>query len=362
MKLRCFILAGIMAFMGSTTVAQEAGAVISFENTVHDFGAFSMKAGSQTCRFIFANTGTESLIIQRVASSCGCTSPNWSKEPIAPGQQGFVEAIYAPTGAVPFDKTVTVYSNARPSPVVLRIKGLVTAEPPSIDKIYPETHGDLRFNVKELSMSRIAQGTERVDSFKIVNTGDKSVKLTFSKLPKYLTVEQVPAELKKDEKGILLVKWNTAMAKPQLWGYVKTPLTVSLNGKVQSDLKLSLSALIEDNFRHLNSADYAKEAGIKVSNVVYNFQTVNQGTKLTAEYEVTNTGKKPLLIRSVSAECSCIKIIAPNSLEPGASAMITVMLNTADEEGADKVYPITLVSNAPAQTVSTLILTGSVKK
>ena len=362
MKLRYFAMVGIMALASLTVTAQDAGPVISFDKTVHDFGAFFQQAGPQTCRFIFTNTGTEPIIIQNVTSSCGCTSPNWSKEPVAPGQQGFVDATYAPSAAMPFEKNVTVHSNAKPSPVVLHIKGVVTAEPPSIDKIYPETYGSLRFNVKELSMARIAQGVERVDSFKIVNTGDTPVKLTFSKLPKYLTVEQVPAELKKDEKGIVLVKWNTTASKPQLWGAVKTPFTVSLNGKTQPELKLSASAVIEDNFKHLNAAEYVNEAGIKITNVVYNFNTVKQGTKLTAEYEITNTGKKPLLIRRVSADCSCIKIIAPNSLQPGATAMITVMLNTAQEEGRDKVYPITLVSNAPAQTVSTLILTGSVEK
>jgi hypothetical protein len=345
-----------------TLTAQETGPIISFEKTVHDFGSFLQKDGAQAYRFIFTNTGTETIIIQKVTASSGCTTPDWTKEPITPGGQGFIEATYRPSGAMPFDKTITVSSNARPSPVILHIKGIVTLEAPTIDKLYPETYGDLRFNVKNLSLARVAQGTERIDSFKIVNTGNKPAKLTFSKLPKYLTVQQIPAELKKDEKGLLLVKWNTTEAKPPLWGMVTNPLTVSVNGKVQPDLKLSVSALIEDNFKHLNSADYAKEAGISVTNVVYNFNTIKQGEKVSAEYEITNTGNKPLLIRQVSAECPCIKISAPTAIQPGAKAMVTVMLDTAKEDGANKFYPITLISNAPAQTVSTLILTGSVEK
>ncbi|MDR0296051.1 MAG: DUF1573 domain-containing protein [Prevotellaceae bacterium] len=362
MKLRFFAIVGIMVLTSLAVVAQETGPVISFEKTVHDFGVFLQKAGPQAYQFIFTNTGTTPIIIQKVTSSCGCTAPSWSKEPIAPGGQGFVEAIYTPSGAVPFDKTVTVYSNAKPSPVVLHIKGRVVVEPPTIDQLYPEVYGNLRFNFKELSLARIAQGTVRLDSFKFVNISDTPVKLTFSKLPKYLTIEQLPAELKKGETGLLLVKWNTTMAKPQLWGFVKNPLTVSINGKVQPELKLSVSAMIEDDFRHLNSADYVYEAGIMITNVVYNFNIVKQGAKVNAEYEITNTGKKPLLIRQVIAECPCIKISAPASIQPGAKAMVTVVLDTTKEEGADKIYPITLVSNAPAQTVSTLLLTGSVEK
>jgi len=361
MKLRYFVIAGIIALLSLSATAQ-TGPVISFEKTEHDFGTFPQKDGAQAHRFIFTNTGTEPIIIQRVASSCGCTAPNWSKEPITPGGQGFVEAIYTPTGIVPFDKTVTVYSNAKPSPVVLRIKGRVTAEPPSIETLYPEAFGDLRFNVQELSLARIAQGTERIDSFKMVNTGDMPIKLTFSKLPKYLTVQQIPAELKKDEKGVLLVKWDTKVANSSLWGVEKVPLTALLNGKAQPDLKLSVSALIEDDFKHLNSADYPNEAGILITNVVYDFKKVSQGSKVNAEYEITNTGKKPLLIRYIGAECFCIRIKAPNSIKPGEKAIITVMLDTAKEEGVNKLYPITLVSNAPAQSVSTLLLTGTVEK
>ncbi|MCL2097848.1 MAG: DUF1573 domain-containing protein [Bacteroidales bacterium] len=360
MKLPCFAVAGIMALMSLTLVAQERGPAISFEKTTHDFGAFLQKAGPQTYRFIFTNTGNEALIIQKVTASCGCTTPAWSKEPVPAGGQGFVEATYVPSGAMPFDKTVSVYANCKPSPIILRIKGQVVVEPPSIEQLYPETFGTLRFNVKDLSLARIAQGIVRVDSFKIVNKGDTPVKLTFSKLPKYLSIEQIPTELKQDEKGILLVKWNTVTSK--LWGLVKAPLTVALNGKTQPELNLSVSAMIIDNFDNLKSADYPNEAGIQVSNVVYNFRNVKQGTKVTADYEITNTGKKPLLIRQVSADCPCIRINAPTSIQPGDKAMVTLQFDTAKEEGIDLVYPVTLVSNAPAQPVTTLLLTGTVEK
>jgi len=360
MKLHCFAIAGIMTLMSLAVSAQETGPVIAFEKTTHDFGAFLQKAGPQTYRFIFTNTGTEAIIIQKVTASCGCTTPSWSKEPVPAGGQGYVEATYAPSGAMPFDKTITVYSNGKPSPIILHIVGQVVHEPPSVEQLYPEIVGALRFNTKNLSLARVAQGTERIDSIRLVNTGDVPVKLTFSKLPKYLTVEQVPAELKKDERGILLVKWNTTGAK--LWGVVKAPLMVSLNGKTQSDMNLSVSAMIIDDFSHLNSADYVNESGISIGSVVYNFGKVKQGAKVTAEYEITNTGKKPLLIRQVSTECSCIRINAPTSVQPGNKAMITVHLDTAKEDGIDKLYPITLISNAPAQAVSTLLLTGTVEK
>ena len=54
------------------------------------------KPGRQTFDFIVTNTGTEPLVIQNVVASCGCTTPEWTKQPIPAGATGKVTAIYDP--------------------------------------------------------------------------------------------------------------------------------------------------------------------------------------------------------------------------------------------------------------------------
>ena len=59
-------------------------------------------------------------------SSCGCTTPSFSKDPIAPGKEGKVTVTYDPTGRIyPFVKTISVYSNGKKGPSVLTIRGEV---------------------------------------------------------------------------------------------------------------------------------------------------------------------------------------------------------------------------------------------
>ncbi len=352
MKLRCLITAGLVFIAGLALNAQDGAVTIRFDKDVHDFGNIDQKAGPQTYEFQFTNTGAQPIIIQNVSASCGCTTPGWSREPIAPGERGFVKATYNPSGVMPFDKSLTVYSNARPSPVVLRIKGRVVAAPASVDEEYPQAFGPLRLRSGELSLARIAQGAVKRDSVAIINTGDEPLKLTFNNVPKYMTVEMTPATLQKNE------KLNTAKAKPQVWGIVKQPVNIVVNGK-QGDGKLIVAATVEDDFGKLTPADYEKAPVIAVANSTHNFNTVKQGETITAEFEITNTGKSPLLIRQSYAECPCIKVTAPSSVKPDAKAVVKVVLKTLGESG-DKFYSVMLTTNAPTQSTATFMLTGKI--
>ena len=96
---------------------------IKFEKTVHDFGTIQENGGEVTISFEFTNTGDAPLIINAVQVSCGCTSRDWTREPISPKGKGFIKVSYNPKGRPgPFSKSVTVNSNSS-KPVVLIIKG-----------------------------------------------------------------------------------------------------------------------------------------------------------------------------------------------------------------------------------------------
>lgn len=120
-----------LAFAGfaqQTEVPGEAPhAEIYFEETVHDFGALEYK-GNGTYEFQFSNTGTAPLLITNATSTCGCTVPSYSKEPIAPGEKGAITVKYDTSRQGGINKPITVSSNAKNNPsVVLYIKGEVKA-------------------------------------------------------------------------------------------------------------------------------------------------------------------------------------------------------------------------------------------
>ena len=85
-----FMLMALMLVTGMAT-AQEKKAVIAVDNAVHDFGKFKEADGNVTHTFVITNQGDAPLVITRVIASCGCTTPVWTKEPIAPGKTGKID-------------------------------------------------------------------------------------------------------------------------------------------------------------------------------------------------------------------------------------------------------------------------------
>ena len=93
----------------------------------HDFG--KIKQGTPvTHEFIFTNKGKVPMVITNVAASCGCTTPDWTRDPIAPGGSGFIKATYNAAAPGAFNKTVTVTSNIENGFVQLFIKGEVATD------------------------------------------------------------------------------------------------------------------------------------------------------------------------------------------------------------------------------------------
>lgn len=102
-----------------------AGAGISWQSaTTYDFG--NIKKGLPvTSTFEFINNGSEPLIISEAKGSCGCTSVEYSQQPIAPGAKGFVKATFNASAVGVFGKSVTVTTNATNKTAMLYIKGQV---------------------------------------------------------------------------------------------------------------------------------------------------------------------------------------------------------------------------------------------
>ena len=111
---------------GNETVTPEADTTVVFDESEHDFGSISGSGGIVQCEFVFKNTGDTPLVVSKVSTSCGCTAPDWSKEPVAPGKQGFIKVTFNPQGRKgSISKSLTVFTNGNPSSIRLKIKGIV---------------------------------------------------------------------------------------------------------------------------------------------------------------------------------------------------------------------------------------------
>lgn len=84
--------------------------VLTLKETKYDFG--KIQQGKPVSHvFEVSNTGKESLTIENVQASCGCTTPEWNKEPIAPGASKKITVGYNAAAFGPFEKAITVFYN-----------------------------------------------------------------------------------------------------------------------------------------------------------------------------------------------------------------------------------------------------------
>ena len=127
--LSAVVLFSTLGLFAQAAVGEKGGAQIEFAKEEHDFGNMKQYGDASTA-FKFTNTGTEPLIISNAKGSCGCTVPQWPKEPIAPGESSEIKVKYDSKRVGPINKSVTITSNAANEPTkVIRIKGKIEAAP-----------------------------------------------------------------------------------------------------------------------------------------------------------------------------------------------------------------------------------------
>ena len=117
-----FFIFLLTSFPGKIQERDNPGIV--FNNTVYDFGTLN-KGENADCIFYFTNSSQSPLVIVNVKASCGCTSPTWTKEPVAPGKTGQIKVKYNTNITGTFTKTITVHTNLDKNPVLLTIRGEV---------------------------------------------------------------------------------------------------------------------------------------------------------------------------------------------------------------------------------------------
>ncbi|MDR1525057.1 MAG: DUF1573 domain-containing protein [Tannerella sp.] len=130
MKRILFVFGLTLLAVNIMSAQQKEASIAVIDSAVYDFGEINEKDGPVTHTFKIKNGGEIALVVTKVVASCGCTSPEWTKEPIAPGKTGEIKVTYDPANRAtgPFTKTVSVYSNGKTGSFILTIKGIAISK------------------------------------------------------------------------------------------------------------------------------------------------------------------------------------------------------------------------------------------
>ncbi len=199
----------ILLSMAITIKAQQLE-VVFFEEPIAELGTIMDDQGVVSHRFTFTNHTADSLEVEKVTASCGCTSTNWSIDPIRPGDKGYVEVEFDPFNRPgSFEKTVVVHYKGQQDSILLQINGFVEPASESIIDAFPEKMGALRAKHKSFDLGTITKRSLFSKSFEVYNEGDQI--LVFAddmEGPNHITVTFEPYTLNPRSKGKIWVHYD----------------------------------------------------------------------------------------------------------------------------------------------------------
>lgn len=331
-----------------------------FKEKIHDFGEILEHQGNADYEFIFTNNSGRPVRIISVQASCGCTTPGWTKEVVAPGKTGFIKASYDPKGRPGyFNKSLTVTTDLSANPVVLQIKGAVVDKLTVKDETLSTANGNLKLKNNSFSFGKIFINKQAaVSEFAVLNDGPEKIDFKEVVAPNYLQVI-TPQSLKPGERGVITIRYD-AKAKNR-YGFQSDNIELKTSDALNPVKSFSVYATIEEFFPSLTIEESAKAPMLVMERNEINFQRTKTGPVIENTLTFQNRGKKNLELRYIQSNCSCVVAASDKQvLKPGETATITVNFITEGRSGTQN-KAITVYSNDPRNPVQRITVSGYIE-
>jgi hypothetical protein len=356
------IISALAIFLSFHIVAQQAKQ-LQFKEETFDFGTVSENKGPAVHEFLFTNNSTRPVKILNVQASCGCTTPDWSKDPVGPGKTGFIQASFDPKGRPGFfTKSLTVTTDLEANPIILQIKGQVAEDSGNVDDTgFSVENGSLKFKVSAFNMGKVLLKDDfTVKEFPVINGGDKPVKFNGQGVtPAYIKVEVKPTTLAPGAQGMVKVSYNGKMKNQ--YGFQSDNIELHTDDMVNPVKSFSVYATLEDYFPQMTAEELSKSPQLTFTNATLDFGRLNSGSEIVREVEFVNTGRKELAVKAVQGNCTCIKASATKTaVKPGDSAKIKVAFDPQDRSGT-VTKAVTVYTNDPRNPVQRFTFTAYVE-
>ena len=351
MKRIIFLLTCITISLGFSFAQEDGG--ITFNEKLHDFGTIPEKGGNVDFDFVLTNNSTTPLIINKVTTSCGCTTPAWTRTPIEPKKSGTITVSYNPNGRLgTFLKAVTVYTNLSATPIMLQINGNVTNTPvpKKPEEIYPVALGSYLLKSKDLDFGKITISDSKTIRLEVFNNSDKPMTQKITP-PKYFTINYSPTIEPKKESTIDV----TFLAKEYgKFGYAKGELVFYINGVKQI---FPYSALILDNFNTWDPSKKSNAGKLNANTGEINFGNFTAGTSRTLK--LSNSGNSVLNIRNIQSSSPWI-VPSKTTFAIGKGEIAEIKVN-ADKHKITSplVATLSIISDDPANPLFEVKVTAN---
>lgn len=346
-----------IAFLVLAAWAIGVSAGVRWLSTTHDFGAFDEDMGPVSCEFTFVNEGSEPISITAARASCGCTSPKYSRESVAPGDSGTIVVTYNPAGRPGrFEKNIAVdFSEPQPK-LKLYIKGTVVGSAGSVAQRFPvECASGIQLAKPVAMIGDVEKGKLRTVILQGYNRSTESLSPKAADLPAYLDVVTTPEVVPPGEQFSFVFYMRSD--KCQLYGLVSDTIHID-TGKGES-CPLAVTAVVREDFSKLTDKQMRKSPIAHLASETLDFGRLESDVT-TRTLTIKNLGKSVLELRRVySADPGITVSTSTTSIKPGKEAEISVTVDRRQLRGALLNARVSVIANDPITPVQTLRVVGT---
>lgn len=358
-RLHNIVLAVTALFAYAAAAAQSP---LKFDRTEWDFGTIREADGSVSYTFEFTNRSDKPVVIDEASASCGCTLPEFSREPVLAGSRGRLKVTFDPTNRPgSFSKEITVSTGGRRYRTVLRIKGDVIGRTKTVEELYPIDAGcGLRLDAVFLPFAYVTQGASKQLSVGYVNTSSRTLTLRVRVLSAsgWLRYD-LPQTVEAGARGRATFTYSVP-ASSGYFGRLDDILEISAAG-CDDRTKISTSGIAVEAF-DANKRDTAPQALLEQQLLKFG-EVGRRSSPVTLTVELKNTGAEPLVIRSVQPSCDAIttSLRAGDGIAPNGGSKFTVTIDPSELAEGRAIERITIVTNDPDRPMRQLRITGVVR-
>lgn len=342
-----YLLSATLFLVVSATLSSFAQGQFEFETLEHDFGTIKEEVGSAEYQFVFTNEGDAPIIIKGVKASCGCTTPDWTSDPVPAGGSGFVKAKYSTRNRPgSFRKSLTITSNATESSKKLYITGKVTPKTKTVAQRLPREQGGLRLPSEFLNLSKMTTEKPLTKSFEVYNNTDSVVYLLDKfEGPSFIKVS-IDSNAVKPRSSANLNVWYDPVHEDNL-GINSHSISFYTSDAPDQPKTVSVMARIEEYFEPLNEKQLAKAPRLMIEDRFQDLGTLGKGEKKTAKFLVKNGGVKPLNIRKIEPNCGCVQVkLDDYDLKGGETTWLHATFDATGRRGR-QTKSVSVFSNDP---------------
>ncbi|MEP1097271.1 MAG: DUF1573 domain-containing protein [Cyclobacteriaceae bacterium] len=334
---------------------------LKFKNETHDFGQIEETGGFAETTFNFVNGGDQPIKITNVKASCGCTTPDWSKEEVMPGESGFIKARYNPRNRPgKFRKSLRVSTTGEQK--TLFISGFVKPRPRDVLEEYTISGGDLRLKHRSLNFGKMTTEKTIEKTFDVYNAGDDSLSLLVElmEVPEHLTISMEPEYLLSRKKGVLKIQFDPK--KKDDLGFLSDNITIQTDTLLQEKNQFYVISTIEEFFPEMSAEKLDNAPKLSITERVYDFGKVMEGEVVDVEFQLTNDGKEKLNFRKVKSNCSCVTYeVKSQNLKKGKSQRLKLKFDTSGRRG-NQYKTVTIFSNDPISPTQMVTIKGTIQQ